>query len=67
MFPSVLRLFYHGPLRYELENLVDSEEGKAKLKKLRFVEMHRVIDNEKNTGKRGRLLDTTELSTDAFT
>ena len=47
MFPSVLRLFYHGPLRYELENLVDSEEGKAKLKKLRFVEMHRVIDNEK--------------------
>ena len=47
MFPSVLRLFYHGPLRYELENLVDSEEGKAKLKKLRFVEMHRVIDNKK--------------------
>ena len=65
MFPSVLRLFYHGPLRCELENLVDSEK-KAKLKKLRFVEMHRVIDNKKY-GKRGRLLDTTELSTDAFT
>ena len=47
MFPTVLRLFYYGPLRYDLEALVDGDDGIKKLKKLKTVVMYRVIDNEK--------------------
>ena len=45
MFPTVLRLFYQGPLRYELEDLVANNP--KKLDRLKTIVMYRVIDNER--------------------
>jgi len=40
MFPSILRAFYHGPLRQELQSAPTE-----RLQRLQSVECHRVIDN----------------------
>lgn len=42
MFPTILRVFYHGPLRLELEAM-----SREALDRLTGVECHRVIDNVK--------------------
>ena len=41
MFPSMLRLYFYGPLRYELELMSDE-----RLQKLSSITCHRVIDNK---------------------
>jgi hypothetical protein len=41
MFPSMLRLYFYGPLRYELESM-----SKEQLASLTSIQCHRVIDNK---------------------
>ena len=42
MFPSMLRLYFYGPLRYELENM-----SVQQLTSIHSIVCHRVIDNQK--------------------
>lgn len=50
LFPTMLRVFYHGPMRWELEAMT-----RAELNSIDRVVMYRVIDNERM-----------EFSADAF-
>ena len=50
LFPTMLRVFYHGPMRWELEAMT-----RAELESIERVSMYRVIDNERM-----------EFSADAF-
>jgi hypothetical protein len=42
LFPTMLRVFYHGPMRWELEAMT-----RAELEAIERVVMYRVIDNER--------------------